>query len=366
MRNFQKLNIGFRQKQANIAKAGAYYTLAGEVTKLSSFFEFKENEEYTVLDPAIGDGKALFTVTKKEGGKGDNIKAFGIDVNPGTIKALEASGKKMEALICADYLGGTKIKPAKFSFVFDNPPYIEEQNTIINFINRDHNMLMRNGAYCLVIPWSYFEKHKKALFGKFFIHHVYKFIDEEFQKWHQVAILGTKRTTPYRKDEFEMFSEKYSSVEELEEIPTSYAGEKIPVPAGKSEEVTPFCTKEFDACKALTLLRGSKVGLNLSGKCLDVPAFSLANCGNPPQPPRKDHLFTLTVVGIGQGGAGSVESGDYHLQRGVCRTEVLHYNKAAEPGSAIAQNGGSILVERTQAKTSMIVFEQDGTFTELK
>lgn len=364
MRDFSKLNLGFHQKQANLACAGAYYTSTGECEKLAKFFGFEDNKEYVVMDPAIGNGEALFTVTGKINGR-DNIKAFGVDVNHATIEQVKEE-KTLAGVICADYIEGTKITGSRFSFIFDNPPYIEEMNTIPQFIHKDFLSLKTGGAYCLVIPYNSFIKHMKLIYGKFAIKHVFRFVDEEYEKWHQVAILGTKRVTGYKKEEFEAFAERYKDREdEIPLIPIDYDGEKILVPEASESEITLFTSKEFDVESALKALMVHDGVAGMGDKLMTVPYYSLADCGNPPQPPKKDHLFTLTVVGVGQGGAGRVEDNDYHLQRGVCRPEEVSSLKAADKGTQIAREGGCIEVVRHQTKTTMIVFEQSGKFTEL-
>lgn len=362
MRDFSTLNIGFHQANSNMAKMGAYYTDETHCKALSRFFSFPEKEDVTILEPSIGNAAAVCAVTEKVAG--DNKKLFGVELNHQTVEQLRASEVEMEELLEADFLEGTKIKGSSFSFCFGNPPYQEDvtgkERLEKLFLEKVYGLLKRDGIICWVIPWGTFseESHLRYLYSRFEILHLYKFKEYEYKKWKQVVVIGRKKTNiSYRKSDFEEFCEKYRFVENLEELPFDYSGEKIDVPAGKNSEVNPFTTKEFPAEAIFEDIRAHGGNLDkVISKKLSVKRYQLVDCGNPPMPPKKDHLFTLAVSGIGQGVAGEGES--LHLQRGVCKVTEVVTNEKDDKGEWV-----QVVTQKTS--TSMIIFEQNGTFTEL-
>lgn len=360
MNEFAKLNLGFHQVNANLEKMGAYYTDEEHCKQMAPFFAFPDSE-VTILEPSIGDAKAVCAVVGKE--TGDNKHIFGVELNAETVKKLRASEIELEALVEADYLEGTKIRSSSFSFCFGNPPYMEEVSGREGrmeklFLEKVYTHLKKQGVLCWVIPWNVFREdtYFRYMYSRFELKHIYKFHEREYKKYHQVVIMGIKKTNiSYRKEDFEAFSEKYASIDNVPELPEHYDGEKIPVPSGKNSDVNPFTSKVFPAEEVFERLQTMNNMATIT-KRLSVPRFQLVNCGNPPMPPKKDHLFTLAVAGIGQGMAG--KGATTHLQRGVCKLSEKSFFEQGEDGKYYEK-----VVQQTT--TSMVVLEQDGTFTEL-
>lgn len=60
---------GFSRSLANHAKLGAYYTDVEHCRAMGKYLNFPHEEEVLCLEPSIGDGMAIRTVTGKEGGQ---------------------------------------------------------------------------------------------------------------------------------------------------------------------------------------------------------------------------------------------------------------------------------------------------------
>ena len=362
MRDFRSLNVGFHQSQANIEKMGAYYTEVEHCKAMSRFFYFKEGDDYTILEPSVGNAEAVYAAIGKEAG--DRKSLFAVELNNSTVRELNASDKEFEVLLEADFLDGSRIKGSSFSFCFGNPPYLDDtterngERLERKFLEKVYGLLKKDGVLCWVINFNQFRNDIRYLYSRFDLKHIYKFHESEYKKWHQVVIIGTKKTNiSYKKEDYESFEAKYRHVEDLEELPFDYDGERIFVPTAKADDVNPFTSREFPAAEIFEALQKQGSVLDkMTEKSLTVKPYMIVECGNPPMPPKKDHLFTLAVSGIGQGLVG--DGDEIHLQRGVCR--VVDESTVEGDGK-----GGFIEVVRQVTKTSLVIFEQDGTFTEL-
>ena len=70
----------FFQSAQNVRKLGAYYTDVDHCRRIGNLFDFDQAEEICVLEPSIGDGQAVLTVT----GEREHCKIFGVELNRDT------------------------------------------------------------------------------------------------------------------------------------------------------------------------------------------------------------------------------------------------------------------------------------------
>ena len=150
----------FFQSAQNVRKLGAYYTDVDHCRRIGNLFDFDQAEEICVLEPSIGDGQAVFTVT---GGR-ENCKIFGVELNRDTYTECLQDNPKFTAVLNEDFLKGVKISNNKFSFCFANPPYgesAEEKKRLEQLFLERIAGYMRNGGYlALVIPYGVFKEEK--------------------------------------------------------------------------------------------------------------------------------------------------------------------------------------------------------------
>ena len=102
----------FFQNAQNMKKLGAYYTDVDHCRRIGNLFDFDQAEEICVLEPSIGDGQAVLTVT---GGR-ENCKIFGVELNKDTFTEYLQENPKFTVVLNEDFLKGVKISNNKFSF----------------------------------------------------------------------------------------------------------------------------------------------------------------------------------------------------------------------------------------------------------
>ena len=66
----------FTRLKYNEAKMGAYYTDPQHCRYISRFLQFPEEDEVCCLEPSIGDGKAILTVTGKTGERSEERRVW--------------------------------------------------------------------------------------------------------------------------------------------------------------------------------------------------------------------------------------------------------------------------------------------------
>lgn len=364
MRN---VNTTFTRTAANIEKMGAYYTDVEHCRQIGKMFKWPENAEVSVLEPSIGDGSAVRAVTDAE--KNPNIRIFGVELNDEVASQLK-SDPGFEAILKADFLTGVRIKNSAFSFVFGNPPYMEDdlggtgERMELSFLKKVVNYLGRDGVIVWVIPYRVFVEDSFFRFWttRFETLGVYKFHPEEYAKYKQVALIGRKTgIRAFMKEEMLAFRAKYSSIDNVEELPVNYEGELIEVKPSESKDVTLFGCTIFDPKEAQDLLieRGNDLDKVFS-QYASTPEYVASDIGRPPIPPKNDSMYLLSVCGVGSGKAGT-EGDDLHLQRGIAEVIEEKVSEVDETGTKKS------VVDKVTTRTAikMTLIQSNGEITHL-
>lgn len=357
--NVSKQN-SFSRTIYNEAKLGAYYTDVSHARRIGWLFQWPD-EEVCVLEPSIGDGKAVLAATSGCAKR----RIYGVELNADTFANDLRDNPEIYA-INADFLSGVKISNGCFSFCFANPPYgINDEGERLErlFIEKMHSYISSMGILALVIPYQCLADEKKFLkpfFRRFTPMRIYKFDDGEYAKYHQIVVIAQKNTNfSYPPAAYERF---LNIVQDLDTIPylpkDEETVEKIEVLASSDERIQYFTTLKFDADAAIHGLRSSCIYKVLGDRGFPKEYESLS-LGRPPVPLSKDNSYLMAICGAGQGKAGSLETKDLHLQRGVVKT-VTDREIRKLP------DGGSELIETTHSKMSLITVENDGRITVLE
>lgn len=366
-------NSSFSRTKENEMKMGAYFTDLKHCEDIAKMFIWPQGEEVCVLEPSIGDGRAVITVTDAAHNSG--IKIFGVELND-----RQAQETKQNNLICevlnADFVDGVSIGKESFSFCFGNPPYMSEKNDSGEdnirlervFLDKVVRYLKPGSILVWVVPFSSFSENSylRLWMRDFDTEAIYKFREEEYAKYHQVVVVG-KRVN--RRSILLSQIEQYAIDWNLSDLPILPGDLKptIVVPPSKEEDVTIFTTKEFDTAKAYELLGN---GLSPELKvAFDKRVSIKPHVGNkllrPPIPLKKDSLYLLATSGYGQGLTGNEEQGDLHLQRGIAEVvEESHYSDSDYDGDYEKQSSTVTVTSRT--KVTMRVLQNDGTITVLE
>lgn len=357
----------FSRTRANEQKMGAYYTDLSHCRDIGKLLSFPQNEEVSVLEPSIGDGKAVIATTSAD--TNSNIKIFGVELEKTAYEGCKKNPCLTE-VINADFTNGVYIRRNAFSFCFGNPPYMagddsgERMEKI--FLEKCTNYLKVGGVIVWVIPHKVFteEKYLRYWMRNYDTEAIYRFRDSEYQKWHQIVIIGRKvslRDLPV--GQVAAFYSNISPVEKLAVLPSD-GKSTIEVPASLSNGVDLFAPRIFDGTDCLDILsHGLPDELNRTfRKFVSPKEYSVGVVGRPPIPPKKDHLYLMATSGCGQGLTGSVEKKDLHLQRGVA--EVVEHSDYGEYDEDKSDSNKITVTSSTQVVLTVI--ENNGRITHLQ
>lgn len=134
---------GFSRVANNLKKMGYYPTTDEDAGLIGSWLE---GQDYLILDPCCGSGKALQIIEERIDGTGE---AFGVEIEQG--RAEEARELGIGVVINEDFLG-LSIERGSVGAVFLNPPYDTSEKTHQQFIERATDVLCEGGVLVLMIP----------------------------------------------------------------------------------------------------------------------------------------------------------------------------------------------------------------------
>lgn len=344
----------------NEAKLGAYYTDVGHARRIGQLFDWPD-EEVCILEPSVGDGNAVLACTENCARR----QIYGVELNADTYETYLQDHSQIYA-IQADFLCGVKITNSAFSFCFANPPYganDDGERLERLFIEKMYSYISRQGLLALVIPYPTLVDEKgflKPFFRRFTPLRVYKFDDNEYEKYHQVVVVAQKNALfTNRAGTYETFFNKIADLSKIPYLPKeNEATERFEVPSSSDDGIQYFTTLVFDAELASTKLHASNLFKVLGDRGFPK-AYESLSLGRPPVPLSKSNSYLMAICGAGQGKAGSLENRDLHLQRGVIKTVTDREIRSLGDGS-------SELVESTHSKMSLITVENDGKITVLE
>lgn len=359
----------FSRSLYNEAKNGAYYTDVGHARRIGKLFSFPS--EVCVLEPCIGDARAVQAVLEKAGENGKDVHLFGIEINGQTCKALRERGE-VRYLLHADFLTEVNITPKAFSFCFANPPYIatgEEKGERMEqrFVEKIFNYMKHEGYLALIVSYSTLadERFSRCLLSRFSCEGVWRFDDGEYAKYRQVVFIGKRRR------QIGIFASEYKRILksfELEFFPYLPGEDEMPsfrfeIPVSKTKDIEMFMETRFNPEECYCLLGGSSLYNMLSSKIF-TDSYAAVEFGRPPLPMKKDLMYLAATAGGGQGIVGSEENHDIHLQRGMAKVVEESEVIEGEEGS----NGNVRRYERVTSKTQITIniIENNGAITILQ
>lgn len=357
----------FSRSLINDYKMGAYYTDLEHCRRIGNLLSFPEDEEVCILEPSIGDGKAVLAVTGKTKTTGLNKIICGVELNESTYEMIKGDSS-FNYLVNEDFLNGVKISNSCFSFCFSNPPYGRMQDGKeryeIKFVERIYHKLCAAGFLALVIPFYILQDDNflKPFFARFNPIATYRFDDNVYKQFKQVVVIAQKRLNGigYMNQWLERYKELISEKEMLAYLPKlgDPIEKKILVSSSLEKNIEYFTTLAFDAKNAGIQLATSNLYKAVSDK-ISVPSYASVDIGNPPVPLSTDLLYLCAVSGGGQGLAGNEETNDLHLQRGVAKV-------VKETKVVTKDNGDSELIENSFTKICINIIQNDGEISILE
>jgi hypothetical protein len=243
----------------NNVRMGYYPTCTENLAHAVNGIEFPEDVIVNLLDPCCGCGIALRSMAERIADSGVNCRTFGIELD--TYRAEEALTRIGRVGFGSFY--HSRISNEAFHAMLLNPPYLSVMTEGGNntrsekrFLVDSISDLMYGGLLIYIIPhYRLTADIARILCENFNDLTVWKFTANEFKKFKQVAILGTRRK---RKDASALVHELTSLVlspENLPELPELPAG-RYQLPA-IFKEVAQFKDAEFNKAELAEQLRKS-------------------------------------------------------------------------------------------------------------
>lgn len=309
----------FKRTLYNEQKLGAYYTDVNHAERLGQLFSLKG--ETCVLEPSVGDASALRAFIEQV--EGNKYKLFGVELNSLTYEEVK---NKLHFALNEDFLKGVRISTKAFSLCFSNPPYFTMEDgsrSETEFIKKMYSYISVGGYLVLIIPRAALEdmEFTRDYAARFETMEIFKFDDSEYAKYHQYALIATRRRSiGVARDELMQLREDIAK-DQFPNLPPKdeFAGERYEVPESKESDVVLFTTVKFNYAQAAASLNRSP--LFEKTKIAMVKPYVSMKVGNPVLPLKKDHLYLSSIAGAGEGLAGRIEDKDLHLQRGTVNVE---------------------------------------------
>lgn len=175
-------------RQMNHVRLGYYPTDPSHVTYLKRALVFPEGKTVNLLDPCCGEGNALSQL-----GVGKNAVTYGAELDD---SRAEAAQEKLDHVAMGSYYF-SRISRSAFHLLFLNPPYLQVYGGARSekrFLGESYDHLMMGGVLVYIIPYHRLtEDVCRFLAAHFARLMAYRFCEEEFQKFRQIAVLGVRK-----------------------------------------------------------------------------------------------------------------------------------------------------------------------------
>jgi hypothetical protein len=186
------------------------------------------------LDPCVGEGIAFSTITRDS-----SARRYGIELD---AYRAEQAAPSLNRIIQGNTLE-THCPVESFSLIYENPPYdwtlsgSARERLEAVFLNHTFRWLIPGGVLVLVIPGERAAECAQILASHFKRARIFRLGDPESVRYHQVVIVGVRRTRRER-DQLRdreisegrlLFSTLGREYEHLAELPES-ASDPYPVP----------------------------------------------------------------------------------------------------------------------------------------
>ena len=175
-------------RQMNSIRLGYYPTDPAHVAYLKRALRFPEGKTVNLLDPCCGEGNAL-----RQLGVGQNAVTYGAELDD---SRAEAALEQLDHVAMGSYYYA-RISRSAFHLLFLNPPYLQlygGARSEKRFLGESYDHLMMGGVLIYIIPYYRLtEDVCRFLAAHFDRLMAYRFCEEEFRKFRQIAVLGVRK-----------------------------------------------------------------------------------------------------------------------------------------------------------------------------
>lgn len=339
-------------------KMGYYPTPSVVIDQIKSLLKYPD-KKFPVLDPCCGIGEALYHLTK-------NSKAITHGIELDGLRAKQARNYIHKFIQC-DFLGESKISPESFSFILFNPPYDNDslaRRLEFRFFIKTIPLLAPEGVIAIIIPVeSIINNDDFCQKIGFYLKNisVFPFPEKEFERFHQIVLLGIKRRRPEEQTylenhELKKYVRSFVSKDGYLASSTMIDQNKLFTPRKPFNiPVLPqpriFKSEAINIEIAKTLAASSNLWTSIVNT--NLPQLDM---GKPPLPFRKGHLALLLACGLLDGVVGSGD--EKHVARGFVQKTIETTEEHAE--------NATVTRETEKFQVMIKVLDQQGDITILR
>lgn len=325
----------------NNVKMGFYPTDPAHIEQIVKGIAFPPGVVTNVFDPCCGEGVALRTLAT-----GNNCYTYGVELDES--RATQAQ-ERLHRVAFGSYFY-SRISHEAFHVMLLNPPYLSVLNENggrarheKRFLAESYEHLLYGGLLIYIIPYYRLTPDiVRILCDNFTDLSVYRFWGKEFERFHQVAVLGTRRRREDGSALVAPFLENIRDHTKLPELTNLPQGRYI-LPA-KPAEVPLFKGAVFNAEELARQLAASKsLSKRLERSRLDSTS--------------KRPILPLNVGQVGLlGGSGMINGlamcDNPHIIKGRIVKEVT----ADEDVTQMDRLGNPVVTQRIEISSNKLIF----------
>lgn len=226
----------------NNVKMGYYPTEPEHIKMIKNSLKFPETS-INILDPCCGCGLALNILARNE-----NAVTYGVEIDEARARDAET---RLNRVGFGSYFF-SNIGRESFHAIFLNPPYLNmmgqggsKSRSEKRFLVESIHNLMMDGVLIYIIPYYRLTFDiAKILCDNFKEISVYRFLDNEFAKYKQIAVIGIKKEKSDGSEQAETLSE-YAMLPEKIPYITELEMHKYTIPDAE-KEVSLFQGAQFN------------------------------------------------------------------------------------------------------------------------
>lgn len=337
----QTANAAVIGRLMNNVKIGHYPTDPAHVELIMHGVSFPEGVVTNLFDPCCGDGSALRLLAT-----GNNCMTYGVEIDES--RAAEAQ-ERLHRVAFGSFFHA-RVSNEAFHALFLNPPYLSVLNEgggrarhEKRFLAESYEHLMVGGLLIYIIPYYRLTPDiVRILCDNFTNLSVYRFMNAEFGKFHQVAVLGTRKK---REDGAALVESFLASVREhtilpeLSELPKGHyalPAKPLPVPVFKGAV--------FNIAELASQLAASKsLSKKLSQSVLDSTS--------------KHPILPLNVSQVGLiGGSGMINGLAMCDNPHIIKGRIVKEISVEEDVTKTDPFGNTLVTEHTEITSNKLIF----------
>jgi hypothetical protein len=285
-------------------KCGYYPTppdVTGRIRRLVSLPE----EPLSALDPCAGEGLALADLVR-----GSGAVTFGIELDR---RRASRAKRRLDHAIRGDFFR-CRVSPKSASLVLLNPPYADDEDGRLEFrfLKAALSLVRPGGVLVYLIPQRRLtERVARVLAGHFEKVRVSRFPDPEFDRFRQIAVIGTKRAA--------------AVAVSMDDLPSCLQG--VPLRELKPLPARPKAAYDVPPSPPIRTFKSNEIDEEALAEELAVSKLGRADVGSrdvgrdrPPVPLHAGHVALLLAAGELDGVVGKGKG--RHVVRGYVKKTV--------------------------------------------